>query len=38
VNASLKHILIVNDGKAGHLNQSLGLAEALVELRSGLGI
>jgi len=38
VSASLKHILIVNDGKAGHLNQSLGLAEALVELRSGLGI
>jgi len=34
----LAHILIVSDGKAGHQNQSLGLAEALVRLRPGLSI
>ena len=31
-------ILIVTDGKAGHQNQSLGLAEALVRLRPGVSI
>ncbi len=34
----MAHILIVSDGKAGHQNQSLGLAEALVRLRPGLSI
>jgi len=38
VDVSLRHILIINDGKAGHLNQSLGLAEALAERRPELGI
>jgi len=38
VGVSLRHILIINDGKAGHLNQSLGLAEALAERHPGLGI
>jgi mitochondrial fission protein ELM1 len=28
-----RHIWVVSDGKAGHLNQSLGLAEALERLR-----
>lgn len=27
------HILVISDGKAGHENQSLGLAEAMVRLR-----
>lgn len=31
-------VLVVSDGKAGHRNQSLGLAEALVRLRPGLSI
>jgi mitochondrial fission protein ELM1 len=38
VSVSLTHILIIDDGKAGHLNQSLGLAEALAERHPGLGI
>lgn len=37
-NNGLADILIVTDGKAGHQNQSLGLAEALVRLRPGLFI
>ncbi len=31
-------ILIVSDGKAGHENQSMGLAEALVRLRPGVSV
>ncbi len=31
-------IVVVSDGKAGHLNQSLGLAEALVRLCPNVGI
>lgn len=34
----LTQILIVSDGKMGHLNQSLGLAEALVDLCPGAGV
>ncbi|MCK7549773.1 mitochondrial fission ELM1 family protein [Marinobacter koreensis] len=35
VGPDLGSILIISDGKAGHLNQSLGLADALVRLRPG---
>ncbi|RCW66544.1 hypothetical protein DET61_11092 [Marinobacter nauticus] len=37
-NWALTDILIVSDGKAGHRNQSLGLAEALVRLGSATTI
>jgi hypothetical protein len=38
VSDDLTRILIISDGKAGHLNQSLGLAEALAKQRPGVEI